>query len=460
MCEKCTSEKLNPEVFDSRLRTYLQNLIARLPIQKRIKLKTFEKCGKKLVPIAGDNVILMKKGNNAKFFGVAACHNSFACPVCSANLMAKHSARIAAALGMLSERGKAAFMMTLTVKHFKAMKCLDALEILSNTWRQFATAVGRVFTHKGTGTVFAKFKKEFNITHWVKVIEFTYSKNGWNPHIHALFWVDKDRLQDVAKWEQKLQESWGRMQFNSWVKFWAGKHVYFGGAESEGKLRTVENLKKSFGLIDEKAKKNGRSLGLWISKDDDGTIRESKASDYICGWGADNELTGNYRKEASGKGSLTMHQLLESAANGNREHKRRYLEFILAIRERKRTRVRYAHGMTKELEEYMKEHDYEETVLKKNTEEKEEWKSIIIFSKKTWYQILALEEKRDLYIRHNILYLAAKYDEVKAFVLIYEYLRCYDIDIVGDNADLQAEVYNYYCDIAEQLYNGKARDAA
>lgn len=452
MCEKCENENvkvnLTSEVFDSRLRTFLQNTIRHLPLQKRLKLKTFEKCGKKLIPVANDNVVLMKKDGSARFFGVATCQNAFACPYCASKIMSKHAANIAAAIDMMYERGKVAFMMTLTVKHFKALKCLDVLEILSKTWRQFGTAAGR----KKGSTVFVDFKNEFDITHWVKVIEFTYNdRKGWNPHIHALFWVDKNRLQEVAKWEEKLTESWNRIQFNSWIKFFAGKSVYFGGAESEGSIRDVEGLRKTFGRFDAGLEK-GQHRGLWISKEKDGSIMESKASQYICGWGADQELTGNVHKKASGKGSMTMHQLLESAANGNKKHKQRYLEFILAIRERKRVRVRYAWGMKKEIDEFRKTHAYEEVMVKKNTEDskEKEWHSLITLSKDTWYKILSLEEQRGLQIRHNLLFLAANYDDAKAFMLIYEYLLCYEIDIVAENA----MNYNFHCDIAEQYYNG------
>lgn len=455
MCEKCENTNLNKnltsEVFDTRLRTYFQNkLIRHLPTQKRINLKNFEKCGKKLVPIAGDNVVLMKKDGAARFFGVATCNNAFACPVCSAKIMSKHAANIAAAIDMLHKKNKVPIMITFTVKHFKALKCLDVLEILSRTWRQFGTVVGRKSKEAKTHTAFSAFKAEFNITHWVKVIEFTYNdRKGWNPHIHALFWVDKERLQETGEWEEKLVKSWNKIQFNSWVKTFANKEVYFGG--SEPIMRRIENLKKSFARFDDPNHKKDGSDGVWISKNDDGTIRESMSSDYICGWGADQELTGNYRKKANGKGSMTMHQLLESAANGNKEHKRRYLEFVLAIRERKRTRVRYAWGMKKEIDEYRKTHEYEETLVKKNTEQDEEWKSLITLSKDTWYKILTLEEKHNLYIRHNMLFLAANYDAPTAFALIYAYLLYYDIDIIQENAIN----YNFHCDIAEQYYNGK-----
>lgn len=452
MCEKCENTNLKKElttdVFDSRLRTYLQNsLIRHLPLQKRIKLKNFEKCGKKLVPIADGNVVLMKKEGSARFFGVATCGNPFACPYCAAKIMSKHAANIAAAIDMLSQQNKVAFMMTLTVKHFKAMRCLDVLEILSKTWRQFGTAAGKANVKNH---IFRAFKEEFNIKHWVKVIEFTYNdKKGWNPHIHALFWVDKDRLQEVAQWETKLCESWNRIQLNAWIKRFANTEMCYGGKGYQTALRDVNEIKRTFGRFDSLAKP-GDMQGLYISKEKDGSIRDAKSSDYICGWGADSELTGNYRKKASGEGSMTMFQLLESAANGNREHKRRYLEFMLAIRDRVRVRVRYAWGMKKEIDKYRQTHPYEEKMIKKNTEDKSEWRSLITLSKKTWYKILELEEQKNLYIRHNLLFLAANYDDVKAFTLIYDYLRCYDIDIVAENAIN----YNFYCDIAEQYYNG------
>lgn len=449
----------NLEVSDSRLKTYLQNeIIGQLPIQKRLMFQNISNCGKKMIKDEHGrtpDVQLMKaeEGNKAKFWGLVACKNTFLCPTCSAYFMSKHAQQIGAAIDALKNEGQAAFMMTLTLIHYKNLECFDLMEILYNAWKSFAG--GRNKNDKNDRHTMSRFRYQMNCKYSVKVCEFTYSeKKGWNPHFHCLFWVPKNKLQDVAKWENKLRESWHNCLAHAWAKHFAIKNQN----EHPDKKQSEEYLKKAFARLAKfsliRAKQgNGQDFNrvnsgsLWISKTKKGKIYQAQSSQYINGWGTDKELTGKPRKEASGKWSYTPHQLLESAAAGNIEHKQKFTEFALAVKTKLRRRVMYSQGLHKIIKAWMATNEYQEGYLKKNTPETK-WKSLVSFSKEQWNEILHLEQTEKLYIRHNILFLAANYNAEKAFQLIYDYLLFYGIDIKEN-----ATNYNFWCDLAEQLFN-------
>ena len=449
---------LNLEVSDSRLKTFLQNeIIANLPIQQRLMFRNILNCGKKILkdPHGREpEVQLMKAedGNKAKFWGLVTCKNTFLCPTCSAYYMSKHATQIGAAIDALKAQGQAAFMLTLTIVHYKNLKCFDLMNILYEAWKNFAGCRNK---SKSDRHAMSKFRSEFNCKHSVKVCEFTYSeKKGWNPHFHCLFWVPKERLQEVGEWEEKLRQGWHACLANAWAKHFAEKNKDKHPDKKESSeylYRLFERLEK-FSVI-RAQQGNGQDLNrvksgsLWISKTKKGKIFEAKSSQYINGWGTDRELTGKPRKEASGKWSMTPHQLLESAAMGNEKHKEKIIEFAIAIKTKLRRRVMYGQGMLKIIKAWMETNEYKETLVKKNIQETK-WKSLISFTKEQWQEILRLEQTEKLYIRHNILFLAANYNAEKAFQLIYDYLLFYGIN-VKDNATN----YNYWCDLAEQLFN-------
>lgn len=460
---------LNLEVSDTRLKTFLQNeIIRRFPFRTRIKFKNILRCGKQIIKSTDGRepeVQLMKaeEGHKAKFWGLYTCKNSFLCPTCSAYQMSKHAANIAAAIDALKKDGQVAFMLTLSVIHYKNLGCFDLMEILYNAWTNFSKR-----RSIGDRHTMARFQQEFKCVHSVKVCEFTYSdKKGWNPHFHCLFWVPKNRLQEVGEWEEQLRKSWHTCLANAWAKHYMSKEQpddgrvrdekffkdFFRRLRAYGEIRAKEKIAKGDKDVDFERVQSG---GLWISKNAKGKIVAQQSSQYINGWGADRELTGKPRKEASGKYSHTIHQLLESAEKGNGPHMLAIIEFAHAIKEKLRRRVMYSKGLHKVIDAWRQTKDYQEIMVKKNIQETK-WKSLISFTKQQWEKILDLEVEQHLYIRHNILFLAANYNAEKAFQLIYDYLLFYGIDIKST-----AENYNYWCDLAEQLFNNRIKkyDAA
>lgn len=457
---KAQTAMFKRNILDYALLDYLQKEI--LPtLPNKHQFKSLASCNNIIIPTPygqTPDVQVMKadEGKAAKFWGLGHCGNTFYCPVCEAKRMADHALKIGAAIdGLEQKHGKVAFMLTLTLIHHKHMKILDLQEILADAWRRFKGDKGIRGTHHA-GSTMIKFCREFNCTHYVRAIEMTYStKKGWNPHIHALFWIDKKRLQEVAEWEPLMRKTWRTVLANAWAKYFSSLP---GENEKHDKKTNVEYWMSVFNRLHsyatEKAKvgkaskRNADAQGLWISKTKTGKISRAFSSSYISGWGGDLELTGKPRKKASGKDSMTIHQLLQAAHNGDAEAKEKYIEFMQAMKKKRRRRVMYSKDLVNFIREWTSTHEYKTTLLKKTQSIQTTWYSFISISPRDWQKILAIEHEKKVRLRCDILYLTANYDAATALELIYDYLLFFDIKITNNP--------NMWSKFAENLFNEKA----
>lgn len=346
-------------------------------------------------------------------------------------------------------------MLTLTVIHHKRMNCFDLITILFDAWTRFKGNLGVRNRHKHNHTML-KFCREFNCTHYVRAFEITYSTSkGWNPHFHCLFWVDKDRLQEVAQWEDRMRQTWRTVLANAWAKHFSEQPGHEDAHDKKSSVdywtKVFDNLHK-FALkkakIGKASMQNAKAGGLWISKTKTGKIRHAVSSAYISGWGSDRELTGKPRKEASGKDSMTPHQLLRAARNGNELAKEKYIEFLQAMKRQRRRRVMYSKDLVAFIRKWTSTHEYKTQVLKKTQSDQTTWYSLISICPRDWKKILQLEREKKLYLRSDILFLTANYNAEKAFQLIYDHLLYFDINLTKNPS--------MWSKFAENLYNDKA----
>lgn len=403
--------------------------IDELPINEQLPLKSIRYCGSKVVPRKAlpDAVYLMKSGSKAKFVGQTMCKNPFACPCCSAYMMAKYASEIANALDALKSE-YFPFMITFTTPHLRFMSCRMVTDILFDTfkyWRHQAKQIYLTKPNKKLPVVY-HFYNQLQITHWVAVLEYTWGVNGWHPHFHAILWAKRSEKDNILKWQNELAEWWAYHNKRIMRKHFAKR---FNNDEFIDKY--VNNL----------FNKSENHEGCYISRHSDGTISECLSSDYIAGWGADKELTGNYRKQASHDGHLTPYQILEKAYYGDEQMKQLYLEFC------KQVRIKPVHhrviwsqtGLKKIAKDYKQHEKYLELVKKKETAEK--WTVVLWFSKEQWSEICYLDSKFPF--KSNILYLTS----INAIDVLKDYLHFYGISASKDEK---------YCPLVESLFNRAA----
>lgn len=303
------------------LQYYLKNKINNSKVY-HYKLRQLANCG--VVGEVTNGVHVLSNGTDTRILGVKMCGHSWVCPACTAKKMAKYSRRVGAAIDALSEQGYAAFMITFTVFHTKSMTCKQTYELLRKTFHSMTKQANWKRKKKdGSGFyvssgVWNNFIRDFNIRHTIKTLEVTYGKHGWHPHIHMLFFVEKKRLQEIAKVEESLVEYWE-------------KHC----DKIAKEIFTPKQYEIRKFLESKTDREDAEHKSVYISKDDNGNILQVHSGDYICGWGANNELTGGAKElKVARKDNLTPLQMLQQAYDleySNPILSRRYLRLYFHL---------------------------------------------------------------------------------------------------------------------------------
>ena len=287
-------------------------------------LKSIYNCGSKVPVIKGQAAVaLVANKKQAKFMGVASCKSSWGCPVCTARQMSRYAAKIAVALDALKEHSLSAAMLTFTVPHTSGFTCEQSTEILYNSWKAF-TIHGNTILKATPNDIFSKFMAEFGSKHRVRVAEYTWGKKGWHPHFHCLFWFPSNRLQEILEWEERLNQRWLEL-----TKRYTIRQILIGYPETQRKTVRAQ-VEARINIMYEKMDTAG-SKGVYISKDKNGLVIEQKSSDYLCGWGANREVTGNYQNKATNPGHYSWQQILANAIAADQKAGRNSSAAILSL---------------------------------------------------------------------------------------------------------------------------------
>ena len=396
------------DVLDYQVQHYLRQWICELPAEQRQQLKNIYLCNQHVNPYAtGGEVYLLssndENGDFSKLSGLMTCKNTWCCPICSAIQMEKYRSYIADGIDMLKPT-HFGFMVTLTIPHLYFMGWRETMDILYDSWKYFRMKTFQ----RSHGHVFHEFNKEIPCDNWVRVAEFTWSKkNGAHPHFHCIWWCERGKENKVLDWEEKLNDFWLRVARSKAIKYWK-KYKLHTDRLTDG--MNYEQLADKVFMMADKGKDSWRQA-LRFSRDENGNLLEAQSSDYICGWGADREVTGNIRKKASHEEHYTPYQILELAQT-HESMKRIYLDFCLAVtRKPVHHRVNFSKNMLfARIKEYRKQKDKLESGLIKK-QKKKDWEVLCWFSELQWYYILDLSDETKSPIIANLLYLARLQDK-------------------------------------------------
>lgn len=357
------------ETEDTYLRRELQRMIGKSSPETRTILHNLYECGHRHVdyltlrrgkPSNTQGVFVVSNGISSKIYGILNCNNSWACPYCSPNNMSKHAAKIAIAMDAIKyHKNQIPIFMTFTVPHSRSMSYEDVYHLLKNTWHYF-TRHGKNgdshayhqkdgYNRSARHNVWSDFCNEFNVKYYVRVAETTYGQSGWHPHYHMLIWVDSDKYDLTSGWEESIREAWltiAKRKLATWFK----AHNYPDNAVEHFMANTREKIN-----------------GFYISKNPKtGKVAIAQSSQYICGWGADKEVTGNYQHKASNDGHYSMRQLLESAVAGNTEHEKLYLEYACTMVKLRTRRIQWSRSDYMEIiRQWKMTHEYKQLLKKK-----------------------------------------------------------------------------------------------
>lgn len=391
------------EVLDYQSQHYLRRYIRKLSAPKQLQLKNLLSCGQAVNKAVGGVFLMADNQGNVKYHGHTHCKNPFCCPTCSAIVMEKYRAKIALAIEML-HKDYFGFMISLTIPHWKFMSCRETMEILRNTWNFFRQKSFK----RSHGHVYHEFTQSVPIAHHVKVMEHTWGKeNGWHPHFHGIMWTPRGNEYQVLDFEERLDDFWLRTAKRETLKYWKKNSLH------QTVLLKGETYEQ---LVDRLyARSKDKVQGLKFSRDKKtGELLEVHSGAYLCGWGADNEVTGNIQRKASHNGHYTPYQiLLESQSNPEMEEL--YIQFCLDVTKKPVFhRVDFSQtGLCSMIKEYRKTHPTESCIIQKKIQgssDSKDWKVIAFFDSKDWYELSILDREDPVFA--NILYLAKHRREV------------------------------------------------
>lgn len=415
------------DILDYRLQHWLRSKIDTLPASQQFQLRNLARCMHTPIPQKGvkEGVYLLRNDNSdVRYFGMATCKNTWACPHCAAVRMKEYEAKIAAAIDAL-EKTHYGIMITFTIPHIAKQTCREVTDLLYSTWRSaLANCFRQRNSKKGTlrfMTPFNKFMVTHGVKHYVRACEYTWGKNGWHPHFHCIFFLDPSTITDVLSFENDLNAAW-----NSHFERQLNK--LFGDKYSD---TMRERLLKSI--------RNKECKSVVISRQSDNKPLKVTSSAYVAGWTTDRELTGNVQKKASHEGHYTPHQILELAADGNEAFADLYIEFCLQVtRKPVHHRVNFSKtGLTAIAQNKINQEGYISVLKKKR--ELGQWKVVAFFDKQQWYSLFSVQnaiENCAIMAKYNLL------DLLSDYVLL----------ITGKPLVSQLPIFNHI----ENIFNGVA----
>lgn len=139
-------------------------------------------------------------GAGAGFSGLVTCGSVWACPVCSAKILARRSLEIGAGLLTWEAAGGSLVMGTFTMRHHRGDSVESEWDALQRAWR---SVIG--------SRVWSKWLSRLGSPGLVRVVEVTFGSNGWHVHLHFVLCVDGSASDElVASFGAWVTSKWTR----------------------------------------------------------------------------------------------------------------------------------------------------------------------------------------------------------------------------------------------------------
>lgn len=216
-------------------------------------------------------VMYSPEKKRAYYAGLATCGSVWTCPVCAAKITEGRLERLKKAVSIWDG---SVFMVTLTLQHERSDKLSDLVVALKDTWRKVKS-----------GRWWVDFEERHGLAGSISGFECTVStKNGWHPHLHALFFSSKRAGEIVPeKVQAELHERYSAL---------LAKHGRYASADR----------------------------GVWVDPPvESQSGKDGALKTYVSKWGLEEELTKSPIKQAvdhDGVPHYSPFQLLELHAEG------------------------------------------------------------------------------------------------------------------------------------------------
>lgn len=302
----------------------------------------------------GSNVGINISTDHGKAFytGLAVCGNVWTCPVCAAKIQERRRLEVAKAFDYAYENEKKVLMVTFTFPHYSWQKLKDLLDQQSASFVRFRK-----------GNVWDIYRRSIGFTGLIRSLEVTYGDNGWHPHTHEAWIVDK----------KTDAESLREFVTNRWFKMCQKE-----GLIPEGK--EADFLKHSVHVMD------NCSTSDYLAKQDDSR-----------NWGADRELVKGSSKTSDLKKGMHPFSLLTLAENGDKEAESKFVEYSVAMKSKRQ--LLWSQGLKERVgiddkDDIKIANEEEDNAVTVSILTKPEWECIVVHKAKS--HILNLAETEGL----------------------------------------------------------------
>ncbi|MDV2433982.1 protein rep [Corynebacterium tuberculostearicum] len=245
----------------------------------------------------------------AGYAGVERCSSIWACPHCAAVIRAGRAAEIEQAVKAHQKTAGEVLFFTGTVRHHRGDELATTLDAVLMGWKKMLQSRG-----------WARLKKTYGLSGYVRAIEVTYGQNSWHPHVHALLFLDEGVPAEC--WDELRELLFG---------LWSDSVV------KAGAKRPTEK-----GLDLRKLDGDGRVLSAYLAKVQD----EKKKGRTGKGWGVGAEMSRSDVKSGR-ESSISPFELLDDDCAGysGDERARLWREYYSATKGRRA--ITWSRGLKK-----------------------------------------------------------------------------------------------------------------
>lgn len=234
-------------------------------------LERVRKCGRVAI-LPGGNVGVRKKDEAVGYAGLATCGSVWACPRCSARIMAVRRLELGVLIAGAAAADMTVVFGTVTLRHRQGQPLAQLWDALTKGQQGVTNA-----------TKVKRIRQQLGRVGYVRATEVTYGGNGWHPHIHTIQLFKGDVSQEQL---DELRDA----EFAVWKRQTVNRGL---GApvKKRYELRRVVDADVAFsdyfvkGVYNPSVERAAKSVGF--------------------------EMTGSQTKKARGKGSRTPWQVLE-----------------------------------------------------------------------------------------------------------------------------------------------------
>lgn len=150
-------------------------------------------------PLGANVTVHIGAGGTAHAAGVARCGSVWSCPVCAPQVRGDRAQDIEAAAEAWQAVGGEVWLITATVPHQATDALDDTLGRVQKWWSDAWNGKAGKGARDACGVVGS-----------IRVLEVTFGRNGWHPHVHALWFCrpgEMDPVRVARRWRSRFDHA-------------------------------------------------------------------------------------------------------------------------------------------------------------------------------------------------------------------------------------------------------------